>query len=96
MLSTLCEGKVGSTWLKDGDDDGWVEADRDYGSPEEVLEWVTPVTEFNQQSGAFPSFYGNEQGMNWVYGNVCLVVRIGRAGARLAYPKHETKKKRRT
>ena len=86
--------REGGIYVADGDDNGWVETGAEHGSPEEVLEWVTPVTQFNGQSAAFPSFYGNEQEMNWVYGNVCLVVRFGKAGARLAYPKHETKKRR--
>ena len=27
----------------------------------------------------------NEPGMDWAYGDVCLVVRVGKAGDRLAY-----------
>ena len=52
--------------------------------PEQV-EWVTPRTTFNRQEGAFIS-YGNEATLDWIYGDVCLVVRIGKAGDRLAYP----------
>ena len=70
---------------------GWAKSDRRYGTPKETLEWVTPETEFNRQSGTYPSYYGNEQGMNWVYGNVCLIIRIGRAGNRLAYPRYTNK-----
>ena len=29
--------------------------------------------------------YGNEATLDWIYGDVCLVVRIGKAGDRLAY-----------
>jgi hypothetical protein len=61
-----------------------IENDPRIGVPEQ-LEWVTPVTEFNRRIDAFPS-YGDEPTLNWVYGDVCLVVRIGKAGDRLAYP----------
>jgi hypothetical protein len=50
----------------------------------ELLEWVTPVTEFNRQKGAY-LHYGNDSSLEWAYGDVCLVVRIGKAGDRMAY-----------
>jgi hypothetical protein len=56
-----------------------------YGMPERV-EWVTPVTKFNRQEEAYAAYYGNEHELCWAYGNVCLVVRIGKAGDRLGYP----------
>jgi hypothetical protein len=53
----------------------------------EGVEWVTPVTEFNRQTDAVTIGYaGNEPAMDWAYGDVCLVVRVGKAGDRLAYP----------
>jgi hypothetical protein len=53
----------------------------------EGVEWVTPVTEFNRQTDAVTIGYaGNEPAMEWAYGDVCLVVRVGKAGDRLAYP----------
>jgi 2-oxoglutarate-Fe(II)-dependent oxygenase superfamily protein len=57
------------------------------GEPEvvEVLHWVTPVTTFNRQSSAYVK-YGNEASLGLAYGDVCLIVRIGKAGERLAYP----------
>jgi hypothetical protein len=51
----------------------------------EEVEWVTPLTPYNRQEGAFVS-YGNEPTLNWAYGDVCMIVRIGEAGDRLAYP----------
>jgi hypothetical protein len=51
----------------------------------ETVEWVTPVTVYNRQKGAFQS-YAQEEPLTWVYGDVCMIVRIGRAGDRLAYP----------
>ncbi|KAF8464807.1 hypothetical protein DFH94DRAFT_796273 [Russula ochroleuca] len=35
----------------------------------EQLEWVTPMTTFDQQEDAFIS-YGNEATLDWIYGNV--------------------------
>jgi len=55
-----------------------------YGMPERV-EWVTPMTEFNCQKQAYAA-HGNDYSLDWGYGHVCLVVRIGKAGDRLAYP----------
>ena len=51
----------------------------------EVLHWATPLTTFNQQSSAYV-WYGNEASLGLAYGDVCLIVRIGKAGERLAYP----------
>ncbi|KAF8493964.1 hypothetical protein F5888DRAFT_701539 [Russula emetica] len=53
----------------------------------EGVEWVTPVTEFNRQKDAVTIGYaGDDPVMDWAYGDVCLVVRVGKAGDRLAYP----------
>jgi hypothetical protein len=54
-----------------------------FKSPE-LLEWVTPMTTFNSREDAYPS-YGNQPELTWVYGYVWLIVRIGKAGDRLAY-----------
>ena len=51
----------------------------------ELVEWVTPATKFNRQEGAFAS-YSDEPALNLAFGDVCMVVRIGKAGDRLAYP----------
>jgi hypothetical protein len=54
---------------------------------QEGIEWVTPVTEFNRQTDPVVMGYaGNKPAMDWAYGDVCLVVRIGKAGERLTYP----------
>ena len=50
----------------------------------EPVEWVTPLTTYNRQEGAYAS-YGNEPMLNWAYGDVCIIVRIGKAGNRMAY-----------
>jgi hypothetical protein len=51
----------------------------------ELVEWVTPLMKYNRQEGAFAS-HGNEPTLNLAYGDVCMVVRFGKAGDRLAYP----------
>jgi hypothetical protein len=58
-----------------------------FESPE-LLEWVTPMTTFNRQEDVYPARYGprSKPGLRWVSGYVCLVVRIGKGGDRLAYP----------
>jgi hypothetical protein len=61
-----------------------IKSDPEFGPPEQV-EWVTPVTTFNRRKDGFIS-YGNEASLMWVYGDVCLAVRIGKAGDRLGYP----------
>jgi 2OG-Fe(II) oxygenase superfamily len=62
-------------------DDPYLEVDIPEG-----VEWVTPVTEFNRQTEAVVIGYaGNEPAMDFAYGDVCLVVRVGKAGDRLAY-----------
>ena len=58
----------------------------------ETLEWVTPLTTYNRQEGAFAT-HGNEPMLVWAYGDVCMVVRIGKAGDRLAYPRAEEVKR---
>jgi hypothetical protein len=67
-----------------GQDGAAIESDPRFGKPEQ-LEWVTPTTKFNEKEDAYPR-YGNEPTIEWVYGYVCLVVRIGKAGDRSAYP----------
>ena len=49
------------------------------------VDWVTPVTTFNRQESAHIS-YGNEATLKLTYWDLCLVVRIGKAGERLMYP----------
>ena len=61
-----------------------------WGELPEQLEWVTPRTTFNRQEDSFRSYdeddYEEEPMVTTVYWNLCLVVRIGMAGDRLAYP----------
>ena len=62
---------------------GVTELDEQFGMPERVA-WVTPMTELNRQEEQYE--VRNERRLELVYGDVCLVVRIGKAGDRLAYP----------
>jgi len=66
------------------DPDSYRDWEGAYDKPE-TLEWVTPRTKFNEQKSAYFT-YGNQPEVGFVYGNVCLIVRIGKAGERLAYP----------
>jgi hypothetical protein len=62
------------------------DSDSDYG---ELVEWVTPLTTYNRQTDAFATYgtgYGNESTLDWAYGDLCMIVRIGKAGDRLAFP----------
>jgi hypothetical protein len=61
------------------------EFDHRFESPE-LLEWVTPITTFNRQEGVYPPSDPLDPVLRWAYGYVCLVVRVGKAGDRLAYP----------
>ncbi len=58
-----------------------------WGEPvvHEALHWVTPVTTFNRQSSTYAA-YGNNASLGLAYGDVCLIVHLGKAGERLAYP----------
>jgi len=55
-----------------------------YDNPEKVV-WVTPKTKFNDQKSAFVDGC-EDTDMETISGHVCLIVRIGKADERLAYP----------
>ena len=57
----------------------------DDSGDKEAVEWVTALTKYNRQKDAFAT-YGNEASVSWAYGDVCMIVRIGKAGDRLAFP----------
>ncbi|KAI0262429.1 hypothetical protein BC834DRAFT_387863 [Gloeopeniophorella convolvens] len=52
----------------------------------ERVNWVTPVTTFSRQTVSYLA-YGNQASMGMAYGDVCLIVRIGKVGGRQAYAK---------
>ncbi|KAI0293290.1 hypothetical protein B0F90DRAFT_1763795 [Multifurca ochricompacta] len=68
-------------WVDGGDSMGRFPR---WKNPEKV-HWVTPVTEFNHWGNPYPT-YGNQLEVDFVYGDLCLVVRIGKAGERLVCP----------
>ena len=84
IVSFVC-GKGGFPVIrKDPVERDW--DDTRFGTPEE-LEWVTPVTVFNRQRDAVLYYVDSDAETSRLeYGNVCLVVRVGKAGERLAYP----------
>jgi hypothetical protein len=61
----------------------------EYGYEEgaEVVVWVTPVTTYNRKESAFGSPMVYYAVTNVAYGDLCLFVRIGKAGERLSYPR---------
>ena len=56
--------------------------DEDLDSDAVKVEWITPLTTYFRQEGTYATF-GNEPMVRWAYGNICMVVRIGKAGDRL-------------
>jgi hypothetical protein len=66
--------------------DSYLNEDGAYGRPEKI-EWVTPNTTYNEQESTYLNMMGNELALGFVYGDLCLVVRIasGKAGERLTY-----------
>jgi hypothetical protein len=62
--------------------------DVDFGYLEgETVVWVTSVTTFNRKESAFGSLNVMYAETNVAYGDLCLFVRIGKAGERLSYPR---------
>ncbi len=43
--------------------------------------WVTPITMFNRRDSSFIA-YGNEACVSYLYGDVCLMVKVGSPGSR--------------
>jgi len=81
----VCRGD--SYTADDVDDD-----DNEYERPVKV-DWVTRVTTFNRQESAYMISYGNEPSLELTYWDLCLIVRIGKAGERLIYPTTAQSKK---
>ena len=57
-----------------------VDQDREYGVTEEI-HWVTPMTTQTSVKSEFVA-YGNQAEMGYLYGNVCLIVDVGKPGQR--------------
>jgi hypothetical protein len=51
----------------------------------EPMEWVTPMTTYNRKEGQY-AIRGDDLRMDDTHGDACMIVRIGKAGDRLAYP----------
>ncbi len=65
--------------------EGWgIDPKVGYENPERV-DWVTPVTTFNRVMDEY-AMYGNKPSVRAAYSDLCLFVRIGKAGERLVYP----------
>ncbi|KAK0451209.1 uncharacterized protein EV420DRAFT_1561489 [Desarmillaria tabescens] len=44
--------------------------------------WVTPITTFNRTEASYMA-YGNEASVGYLYGDVCLIVKVGLPGNRM-------------
>ena len=67
-------------------EEGWkIDPEKGYENPEKI-EWVTPVTTFNRQNRTYATIHKFSPSMEVAYADLCLFVRIGKAGERLAYP----------
>jgi hypothetical protein len=74
-------------------DYGVLDGGDDYVEEPEPMEWVTPITEFNRIEGVYATHASSQ--IHTIYGDACMIVRIGRAGDRLAYPTAAQMKKAR-
>jgi len=81
-LLEVVKDEGGIPVCREGDE---IEEDDELGAPEYV-EWVSPKTTINARVDAFVSSRGGDDELEWGSGDLCLVVRIGKAGHRLAYP----------
>ncbi|KAI0300616.1 hypothetical protein B0F90DRAFT_1810294 [Multifurca ochricompacta] len=57
-------------------------SDLKWKNPEKV-HWVSPVTRFNKRECTFPTYNGYRLKLDYVYGDMCLVIRIGKGGEKL-------------
>jgi hypothetical protein len=60
--------------------------DDDYLKNPEPVEWVTPITTYNHIEGIYVDKV--KLRIDGVYGDACMIVRIGEVGDRLAYPRN--------
>ncbi|KAI0056408.1 hypothetical protein BV25DRAFT_1832295 [Artomyces pyxidatus] len=52
---------------------------------DERVKWVTKITKLTRHTSPYMA-YGNEAELGFAYGDVCLIVRVGKPSERLAYP----------
>jgi hypothetical protein len=85
QISQVLQDDYGGIIVRQDGGENSVNDDYYHSRNHEVVEWVTPVTVYNRQKGAYV-YLGNEASLGWAYGDVCMMVRIGKAGDRLGYP----------
>jgi len=78
----LDEGGIG---VCEGEDPGRYDDEYENSKNMERVEWVTPVTTFNRHQSVL-GLYGNQPSLEMAYADLCMFVRIGKAGERLLYP----------
>ncbi|KAK0434258.1 uncharacterized protein EV420DRAFT_420033 [Desarmillaria tabescens] len=61
----------------------WARPPRTHEGSEALPEivWVTPLTTFNRMDSNYIR-YGNEASMGYLYGDICLIVKVGKPGNR--------------
>ena len=72
---------------EDGDEPNLYAGEYDYKNSDEKVErveWVTPVKRFNRHLSAL-GMYGNAPSLDMAYADLCMFVRIGKAGERALY-----------
>ncbi|KAI0051425.1 hypothetical protein FA95DRAFT_1580623 [Auriscalpium vulgare] len=55
---------------------------------DEQVQWVTEVTDITRHGGAYMA-HGNQSTLEYAYGDVCMIVRVGKAGDRTRVPSIE-------
>ncbi|KAI0317216.1 hypothetical protein OF83DRAFT_1059009 [Amylostereum chailletii] len=57
-----------------------------YGRPDEEVKWMTKANNsLNRHTREYVA-YGNESHLSYAYGDMCMIVRVGKAGERTTYP----------
>ena len=64
----------------------WHRASLHFQAKPEKIEWATPKTTFNSRQSQYAVNNSGELSLETVSGDICLVVRIGKASERLTYP----------
>jgi hypothetical protein len=71
------------------DSSSYLHYDLDYIKILEPMEWVTPATTYNREERVYATAElqdDNHAMKPHIYGDACMIVRIGKVGDRLAYP----------
>lgn len=59
----------------------WAGSEADHHEEAKNIHWITPLTKLTRHASPYVA-YGNEATLDYAYGDVCLVVRLGTPGNR--------------